>query len=42
MLRTLIAAAALIGGALFSQPAAEPARRVRWRGVDGRWQWKTI
>lgn len=42
MFRTILAAAGLIRSTTYVKPPHAHARRARWRGNDGRWQWQAL
>jgi hypothetical protein len=42
MFRAILEAAGLIRGTATSKPHGRPARRARWRGSDGQWQWAGV
>jgi hypothetical protein len=42
MITTLLAAIGLIRSTTTVKPPAPAARRARWRGSDGQWQWAGV
>lgn len=42
MITTLLAAVGLIRSRTTVPPSTHGARRARWRGSDGQWQWAAV
>ena len=42
MIANILAAMGLIRSTAHAKPPQMPARRARWRGSDGRWQWAAV